>query len=604
MKPIFFILLSYKTNMINKITRVFDCIEYQKNNYPQDKSLVYKEKNNWKSYSSQDFITISNNVSRSLLKLGLKPNDKVAIIVPVNQPKWHFLDIGILQIGAQNVPLYATLSEKDYQYVLNHSDSKYCFIAGDDIYEKVKKVQDKTQLKEVYRIDKHSDIGWESFLKLGKDETSQAKVEELKKSIKPKDLATIIYTSGTTGTPKGVMLSHHNIVENIKATADRLNIEGPGKKTISYLPVSHVFERTAGYYSQMMGFSTYFAESIELLGDNIREVRPSMMAVVPRLLEKIFDKIVDKGSNLTGLKKRLFFWALELGEKYEPYEKNGSWYHFKLKIARKLIFVKWQEALGSNLEFMISGSAPLQPRLIKVFTAAGIPVYEGYGMTESSPGATLNDLRNNSLKIGTVGKALKGIEIKIADDGEILMKGHCIMQGYYKRDDLTAETIKNGYLHSGDIGEIDSEGFLKITDRKKEIFKTSGGKYIAPTVIESQLKKSRFIEQVMVIGENQKMPAALIQLNFEFIQEWIERKNYDINKDAESIITSSLVKERIQQEIDTCNKRFGKWEQIKRFELTPDVWSIDGGHLTPTMKMKRSVIIKHYDALVQNIYAD
>ena len=598
MKPIFFILLSYKTNMINKITRVFDCIEYQKNNYPQDKSLVYKEKNNWKSYSSQDFITISNNVSRSLLKLGLKPNDKVAIIVPVNQPKWHFLDIGILQIGAQNVPLYATLSEKDYQYVLNHSDSKYCFIAGDDIYEKVKKVQDKTQLKEVYRIDKHSDIGWESFLKLGKDEKSQAKVEELKKSIKPKDLATIIYTSGTTGTPKGVMLSHHNIVENIKATADRLNIEGPGKKTISYLPVSHVFERTAGYYSQMMGFSTYFAESIELLGDNIREVKPSMMAVVPRLLEKIFDKIVDKGSNLTGLKKRLFFWALELGEKYEPYEKNGSWYHFKLKIARKLIFVKWQEALGSNLEFMISGSAPLQPRLIKVFTAAGIPVYEGYGMTESSPGATLNDLRNNSLKIGTVGKALKGIEIKIADDGEILMKGHCIMQGYYKRDDLTAETIKNGYLHSGDIGEIDSEGFLKITDRKKEIFKTSGGKYIAPTVIESQLKKSRFIEQVMVIGEAQKMPAALIQINFEYVNEWIKRKGYEVD----DLQNSNELRNRIQQEIDVCNKDFGKWEQIKKFEITKEEWTATSGHLTPTLKMKRKIILEKHKNLYNKIY--
>ena len=584
--------------MINKITRVFDCIEYQKNNYPQDKSLVYKDKNNWKSYSSQDFITISNNVSRSLLKLGLKPNDKVAIIVPVNQPKWHFLDIGILQIGAQNVPLYATLSEKDYQYVLNHSDSKYCFIAGDDIYEKVKKVQDKTQLKEVYRIDRQSDIGWESFLKLGKDEKSQAKVEELKKSIKPKDLATIIYTSGTTGTPKGVMLSHHNIVENIKATADRLNIEGPGKKTISYLPVSHVFERTAGYYSQMMGFSTYFAESIELLGDNIREVRPSMMAVVPRLLEKIFDKIVDKGSNLTGLKKRLFFWALELGEKYEPYEKNGSWYHFKLKIARKLIFVKWQEALGSNLEFMISGSAPLQPRLIKVFTAAGIPVYEGYGMTESSPGATLNDLRNNSLKIGTVGKALKGIEIKIADDGEILMKGHCIMQGYYKRDDLTAETIKNGYLHSGDIGEIDSEGFLKITDRKKEIFKTSGGKYIAPTVIESQLKKSRFIEQVMVIGEAQKMPAALIQINFEYVNEWIKRKGYEVD----DLQNSNELRNRIQQEIDVCNKDFGKWEQIKKFEITKEEWTATSGHLTPTLKMKRKIILEKHKNLYNKIY--
>ena len=490
------------------------------------------------------------------------------------------------------------MSEKDYQYVLNHSDSKYCFIAGNDIFEKVKAVQDKTQLKEIYRLDDNSEIGWDSFLNLGNDKTSQIKVEGLKKTITPQHLATIIYTSGTTGTPKGVMLSHENIVQNIKVTADRLNIKGPGKKTISYLPVSHVFERVAGYYSQMMGFSTYFAESIELLGDNIREVKPSMMAVVPRLLEKIFDKIVDKGSKLTGVKKKLFFWALSLGERYEPYRENGEWYHFQLKIARKLIFSKWQEALGNNLEFMISGSAPLQPRLIRVFTAAGIPVYEGYGMTESSPGATLNDLRNNSLKIGTVGKALKGVEIKIADDGEILMKGHGVMQGYYKREDLTAETIKDGYLHSGDIGEIDAEGFLKITDRKKEIFKTSGGKYIAPTVLESELKKSRFIEQVMVIGEGQKMPAALIQINFEFVNEWIKRKGYMID----DMQQSEELRKRIQVEVDTCNKNYGNWEQIKQFEITNEEWTATSGHLTPTLKMKRKVILEKHKNLYNKIY--
>ena len=598
MKPIFFILSSQKIIMLDKITRVFDCIQYQNNNFPQEKSLVYKEDDTWRSYSSQEFINIANKVSRSLLVLGIKPNDKIALIVPVNQPKWHFLDIGILQIGVQNVPLYATLSEKDYQYVLNHSDCKYCFIAGDDIYEKVKAVQDKTQLKEVYRIDDDTEIGWNSFLELGKDKTTQTKVEELKNSVKPSDLATIIYTSGTTGTPKGVMLSHENIVQNIKVTADRLNIEGPGKRTISYLPVSHVFERIAGYYSQITGFNTYFAESIELLGDNIKEVSPNMMAVVPRLLEKIFDKIVDKGSKLTGLKKKLFFWALALGERYEPYEKNGVWYHFQLTIAKKLIFSKWQEALGSNLEFMISGSAPLQPRLIRVFTAAGIPVFEGYGMTESSPGVTLNDLRNNSFKIGTVGKALKGVEIKIADDGEILMKGHCVMQGYYKREDLTAETIKDGYLHSGDIGEIDAEGFLKITDRKKEIFKTSGGKYIAPAVLESELKKSRFIEQVMVIGESQKMPAALIQINFDYVNEWIKRKGYKID----NIQESEKLRERIQIEIDKCNKNFGKWEQIKQFEITLEEWTALSGHLTPTLKMKRKVILEKHKNLHNKIY--
>ncbi len=583
---------------MEQITRVFDCIQYQYNNFPQQHSLAYKDNEKWRSYSSEDFINISNQVSRSLLNLGVKPNDKIAIIVPVNIPQWHFMDIGISQIGAQNVPLYATLSEKDYQYVLNHSDSKYCFIAGDEIFNQVKTVQKKTKIKKIYRLDEHSENGWKSFLELGVEIENQSKVNELKALVSPEDIATIIYTSGTTGTPKGVMLSHQNIVQNIKVTADRLNIKGPGKSTISYLPVSHVFERVAGYYAQMMGFNIYFAESIEKLSDNIKEVKPSMLAVVPRLLEKIYDKIIDKGSQLTGLKKNLFFWAVSLGERYEPYNKNGKWYHIQLKIARILIFNIWKKALGNNLEFMLSGSAPLQPRLIRIFTAAGIPVYEGYGMTESSPGVTLNDLRNNSLKIGTVGKPLKGIDIKIANDGEILIKGHCVMQGYYKRDDLNAETIKDGYLHSGDIGEIDSEGFLKITDRKKEIFKTSGGKYIAPAVLESELKKSRFIEQVMIIGEGQKMPAALIQINFEFIHEWASRKKYKIN----SIQDNKEVRERIQKEINMCNKNFGKWEQIKEFEITKEEWTTESGHLTPTLKMRRKKILEKHKNLYKKIY--
>lgn len=584
--------------MTEQITRLFDCPYFQNKHFPQDICYAYKEERTWKNYSSLDYINISNQVSRALLNLGVKKNDKIAVIVPVNQPKWHFLDIGVLQIGAQNVPLYATLSESDYEYVLNHSDSTYCFVAGDDIYQKVKAIQSKTQIKEIYRFDDDSEIGWNSFLKNGEDASNQDKVEELKKSIKPEDIATIIYTSGTTGTPKGVMLSHDNIVQNIKATAKRLNIEGPGKKVVSYLPVSHVFERAASYYSTLMGFSVYFAESIEQLGDNIREVKPNMLAVVPRLLEKIFDKIVDKGSDLSGIKKKLFFWALELGEQYEAYNKNGGLYNFKLKIARKIIFSKWQEALGGNLEFMLSGSAPLQPRLIRVFTAAGIPVYEGYGMTESSPGATLNDLRNNSLKIGTVGKPLDGIEIKIAEDGEILMKGHCVMQGYYKRDDLTAETIKDGYLHSGDIGELDDEGFLRITDRKKEIFKTSGGKYIAPAVMESEFKKSRFIEQIMVIGEGQKMPGALIQVSFEFVQEWANRKGYQI----ENVHSDEKLRKRVQKEIETHNQKFGKWEQIKDFEITSEEWTPESGHLTPTMKMRRKIILEKHKDLYQKIY--
>lgn len=584
--------------MTKQITRLFDCPYYQFNEYPQDICFATKKNNSWESYSIQDYIDISNTVSRALLSLNVKQNDKIAVIVPINRPEWNFLDIGVLQIGAQNVPLYATLSEKDYEYVLNHSDSIYCFVAGDDIYKKVKSVQSKTKIKEVYRFDDDTNIGWKSFLELGKDNSKQDKVEQLKDSIKPEDIATIIYTSGTTGTPKGVMLSHDNIVQNIKATAKRLDIEGPGKKIISYLPVSHVFERAASYYATLMGFSVYFAESIDQLGDNIREVKPNMLAVVPRLLEKIFDKIVDKGSDLTGIKKKLFYWALELGEQYKPYNQNGAWYNIQLKIARKIIFSKWQEALGSNLEFMLSGSAPLQSRLIRIFTAAGIPIYEGYGMTESSPGATLNDLRNNGLKIGSVGKPLDGVEIKIADDGEILMKGHLVMQGYYKREDLTSETIKNGYLHSGDIGKIDEDGFLTITDRKKEIFKTSGGKYIAPAVIESEFKKSRFIEQIMVIGEGQKMPAALIQVNFDFVNEWAKRKGIKINE----VNDSFELRERLEKEFEIHNAKFGKWEQLKDFEITKEEWSAESGHLTPTMKMRRKIIMEKHKDLYQKIY--
>ena len=585
--------------MSRKVTRIFDFAYDQLENHPQEKCFNYKKDNQWVSISTKQYLSDIHKVSSSLLALGVKPNDKIAVITSNNNPNWHSLDIGILQIGAQNVPLYATLSAKDYAYILNHSDATYCFVSDNDLYEKVASVFNNTQLKKIFSLqDTQTDYGWNSFLNIGKNKDYQSKIERLKATVKPDDLATIIYTSGTTGTPKGVMLSHKNIVFTVFTTAKGLDLTKGSKRTISYLPICHIFERTASYYNQFMGFEVYFAESIEKIGDTIREVKPNYLAVVPRLLEKIFDKIVAKGSQLKGLKKGLFFWALALGEKYEAYHKNGSFYDFKLKIARKLIFSKWQEALGGNLQFMVAGSAPTQERLIRVFTAAGIHIFEGYGMTESSPGGTLNDLRNNGLKIGSVGKALEGIEIKIADDGEILMKGNHIMMGYYKNDEMTKKTIVNGYLHTGDIGEIDDEGFLTITDRKKEMFKTSGGKYIAPAVLESDLKQSRFIEQVMVIGEGQKMPAALIQLNFDFIKDWAKMKGYEIS----NFSTDQRVTNRIQKEIDFYNQNFGKWEQIKKFEITPDEWTIEAGLLTPTMKMKRKVIKEKYKNLHQKIY--
>lgn len=585
--------------MSKKPTRLFDFIDFQNQNYPQEKCYNYKQKNEWESISTKNFIEQSNQVSRALLKLGVQKNDKIAVISSNNRVEWHSLDIGVLQIGAQNVPLYPTLSEKDYEYILNHSDAIYCFVSDKDLLEKVNAVKEKTNLKGIYTFDRiNKETNWDTFLKYGLELENQQKVEQIKNSISEDELATIIYTSGTTGTPKGVMLSHKNIVENTLVSADALDLTGNKYRVISYLPINHIFERFASYYYQYKGFEVHFAESIDKLGENLKEIKPHFMPVVPRLLEKVFDKIVAKGNDLVGVKKALFFWALNLGDNYKAYRKNSSWYYFKLKLARKLIFSKWKEALGGNLKFMVSGSAPLQERLINIFTAAGMPIYEGYGMTETSPGVSINDLRNGGFKVGTVGKILNGIEVKIAKDGEILVKGSNIMMGYYKNEKLTDETIKNGYLHTGDIGTLDAEGFLKITDRKKEMFKTSGGKYIAPAVLESELKQSRFIEQVMVIGESQKMPAALIQVNFDFVHEWAKRHNHKI-KDVSTDLKLAF---RVQKEIDKYNRKFGSWEQVKKFEVTPEEWTIEAGHLTPTMKMRRKIIKEKYQYLFDKIY--
>lgn len=582
-----------------EIKRIFDFAYYQLQNSPQENCFNYKKNNEWVSISTQEYIDTANKVSASLLKLGIQPDDKIAVITTNNHPHWHILDIGVTQIGAQNVPLYATLSEKDYAYILAHSDSKYCFVSDEELYEKVKSVQKKTGLKGVfYLVENETEDSWNQFLNIGTSADFSTVIEERKKAVRDTDLATIIYTSGTTGTPKGVMLSHRNIVFSSLATAKALDLNDDAKRIVSYLPICHIFERAASYYNQLVSLEVYFAESIETIGDTIRETKPHYLAVVPRLLEKIFDKIMDKGSQLEGTKKKLFFWAVELAEQFEPYGKNGAWYHFKLKIANILIFKKWREALGNNLQFMVCGSAPLQPRLIRIFTAANIPIFEGYGMTESSPGGTVNDMRNGGFRIGSVGKSIEGVTIKIAEDGEILIKGENVMMGYYKNEELTQKTITNGYLHSGDIGKLDDDGFLYITDRKKEMFKTSGGKYIAPAALESELKQSRFIEQVMVIGEGQKMPAALIQINFEFVNEWAKRKGYTIN----DVSSDHNLIDRIQEEVDEHNQKFGKWEQIKRFEITPDEWTIDDGLLTPTLKMKRKNIRNKYKDLYDKIY--
>ena len=590
---------------MTNITRLFDFPYYQLEQHNLDAALISKKNGEWIKTSTQEYIDKANALSRALLKLGVKKDDKIAVISTTNRTEWCIVDIGVLQVGAQNIPIYPTISSEDYEYVLNHSEATYCFVSDQEVFEKVEKVRANTKLKGVYSFDELNDCkNYTELFELGKELSTQNDVEARKAEVKEEDLATIIYTSGTTGKPKGVMLTHKNIVQNILASIPRLPLMEGTTRVLSFLPLCHIFERVLIYIYQHAGVSVYFAESLETIGANAQEIKPNLMSVVPRLLEKVFDKIYAKGTELSGIKKSLFFWAIKLGERYEPYGVNGWWYEFQLKIARKLIFSKWQAALGGALHTMVSGSAALHPRLSRIFCASGMMIMEGYGLTETSPVVSVGMHANHLFKIGTVGKPISNVEVKIADDGEILIKGPNVMKGYYKDPERTASVMTGDYFHTGDKGEIDPNGFLKITGRKKEMFKTSGGKYIIPTLLENELKESGFIEQVMVIGENQKMPAALIQLNFEFVKDWIDLKNHAIDKDLASIIASPIVQERIQKEIDNCNRRFGKWEQIKKFELTPDVWSIDGGHLTPTMKMKRSVIIKLYDPLVQKIYSE
>lgn len=591
---------------MTNITRLFDFPYYQQEKYISiPDALVTKQNGVWLKTSTEEYLAKANTISRALLRMGIKKDDKIAIISTNNRTEWNIMDIGALQTGAQTVPIYPTISEEDYKYILNHSGSIYCFVSDEEVLRKVKLIQDKVpNLREVYSFNEIQGCkNWNELLQLGEDESNQHLVEECKNNVHSEDLATIIYTSGTTGKPKGVMLSHRNIVSNVINSAPRIPFEAGKSRALSFLPICHIFERMILYLYQYYGVSVYFGESIDKISDNIKEVQPTVITAVPRLLEKVYDKIYSKGGELTGIKKKLFFWAIDLGLQYEPYGANGFWYEFQLKIARKLIFSKWKEGLGGNLDLMVSGSAALQTRLARVFAAAEIPVMEGYGLTETSPVISVNDMRNRGFKVGTVGKVIDGVEVKIAGDGEILCKGPNVMMGYFKDEKLTNEVLENGYFHTGDIGEIDSEGFLKITDRKKEMFKTSGGKYIAPQLIENTMKQSRFIEQIMVIGDGQKMPAAFIQPSFEFIKEWAKIHSIEIGTTNTEIVSNAKVIERIQEEVDKLNDKFGNWEKIKRFELTPDVWSIEGGQLTPTLKLRRKIIMEKYLDLFHKIYS-
>ena len=586
--------------MFEEVKRLFDVPRYQLKNLPQSDALAAKINGKWIKHSTQQTLDTANRASRAFLKMGIKPGDKIALISN-NRPEWVMMDCGILQVGAIDVPIYPTITEDDYRYIFNDAEVKMCFVSDGELFKKVSNIKkDVPSLTNIYTFEQVENAeNWESFLELGDDE-DQADVEKIMAGISEEDLATLIYTSGTTGTPKGVMLSHKNIASNSKASIQRLpaDIEG---KALSFLPICHVYERMLLYLYMLKGISVYFAESMETIGDDIRDVQPEVFTAVPRLLEKVFDKIVNKGSELSGIKKGLFFWALALGEKYEPYGANGGWYEFQLKIARKLIFSKWQEALGGNVMAIASGSAALQPRLARVFNAAGIPVMEGYGLTETSPTVSVNCEDDKGFMIGTVGRVIEDVEIKIAEDGEILVKGPNVMLGYYKKPEQTAEVLKDGWFHTGDIGKIVGDNFLKITDRKKEIFKTSGGKYIAPQVMENKFKESRFIEQIMVIGEAQKHTAAFIVPAFDFLKEWCERKGIKYTSQSDIIKNEQVIK-RIHKEIDHFNEGFGKWETIKKFELIDHVWGVDTGEVTPTLKLKRKAIKAKYEDLYNKIY--
>lgn len=582
--------------------RLFDLAYNQLEKFPNPKMFVSKINGSWVGVSTAEFLKTVMEISRGLIALGVNPGDRIAV-VSSNRVEWNTMDIAIQQIGAIMVPIYPNISAADYKYIFNNAGIKLSVVGTEELFRKIENIKiDVPTLEQIYTFD-HVD-GATHWMNIAKHAGGVEEGEVKKRSavIKNEDMVTIIYTSGTTGNPKGVMLSHNNILSNLLACEPRIPAD-EFSRVLTFLPVCHIYERMLHYLYIHLGSSIYFAESLDTIGENIREVKPHVFTAVPRLLEKVFDKIIAKGEELTGIKRRLFFWAVSLAEEYDVQGKSG-WYNFKLGIARKLIFSKWQEALGGEVRAIASGSAALQPRLARIFLAAGIKVLEGYGLTETSPVVSVNCLKNG-IRIGTVGPLIDGVEVQIAPDGEILVKGPNVMIGYYKNPEATADAIdSDGWFHTGDIGDFVEGKFLRITDRKKEIFKTSGGKYIVPQIMENTFKESRFIEQIMVVGEGQKFPAAFIVPNFAFVKDWAERKGFDLRTSSnQEIIEDQRVIDRINREVSELNKRFGNWEQIKKFELLPVELSIEGGELTPTLKLKRKVILEKYKPFFDKIYS-
>ena len=582
--------------------RLFDILYQFHTKYPKADCLSKKENGKWMGYTTQEFIDYSEALSYGLIALGVQKEDKIAIIAN-NRPEWNFADMGIQMCGAVSIPIYPTISEKDLVFILNDAQVKFIFVSSDDLFKKVKTViAEVPRVKEMYTFnDVNGAKNWMEVVTLGKSNRDEIKLKTIKDSIQENDLVTILYTSGTTGTPKGVMLSHSNIFSNVYAVRELPPCDH-NDKALSFLPLNHIYERMLSYMYMYLGISIYYAESLETIGDNLREIKPQIFTCVPRLLEKVYDKIVSKGSELTGIKKKLFFWALSLGEKYDGPGKNGAWYGVQLRLANKLIFSKWREALGGNVRAAVSGGAALNPRLARIFWSAQIPVLEGYGLTETSPVIAVNNLRPNGMKFGTVGTVIENVEVKIAEDGEILCKGPNVMLGYYKRPDATAEVIdKDGWFHTGDIGVMEDSKYLKITDRKKEIFKTSGGKYIAPQMIENKLKEISLVEQVMIIGENQKFAAALVVPSFVKIKEMYAKQGKTYPGNEEAVKDPAIIK-IIKDGVEKLNKSLAQYETIKKVELLACDWTIEKGELTPKLSLKRKVIMEANKNIIAKMY--